>query len=396
MNVLRMPQTFPISDQSPPIGISAVAIHQPAWSLKNDWFEGTIPRKFVHHTGIRARPISEEDEITMAIRVAEKLQLETGCDWENCAGVVFASPSFIPRSVAKQHLHGARLRREKLKHAARRFAQRMLLPASPVYAINWFCSGYAKALEIVQRKVVPETKLTPEQFILVINTNRISRITDFSCQQTSALFGDMATATLIARDDSVRYPTHFSMVHARAIKRPTEGAFFDFHLRENLPIPQKDGGRTFVRERLVFSLDGMGIADTAPRAMAEEINTALLAANIPVDQVRFVVPHQAGAGIVRLATMKIEALGVRGEVINGLTAEIGNVSSCSIPFALRSQWERLEGLIACPTAAVGRPGVAEMSQGCILLQSTPYHSRHLRQHEPASIAMGADKTRIAS
>lgn len=390
-----MPQTSPISDPGSPIGISAVAIHQPSWSLGNDWFEGTIPRKFVHHTGIRARPISEEDEITMAVRVAERLQVETGCDWEHCAGVVFASPSFIPRSVAEQYLHGARLRREKLKRAARRFAQRMLLPASPIYAINWFCSGYSKALEIVQRKIVPAVNLTPDQFILVINTNRISRITDFSCQQTSALFGDMATATLIARDDSVRYPTHFSLVHARAIKRPTDGAFFNFHLRENLPIPQKNGGRAVVPERLVFSLDGMGVADTAPRAMAEEIQAALLAANIPVDQVRFVVPHQAGAGIVRLATMKIEALGVQGEVINGLTAEIGNVSSCSIPFALRSQWERLEGLIACPTAAVGRPGVAEMSQGCILLQSTPYHTQQMSQQEPASAVLAADKTPVA-
>jgi len=380
-----MSSPFLINELATPIGISAIAVHQPSWSLGNDWFTGTIPRKFVHHTGIRSRPISEEDEITMAVHAAESLQRETGCDWERCAGLVFASPSFIPPSVARQYLHGLRLKRENLRRAARRFARRMLLPDCPLLAINWFCSGYARALEMVQRRILPAVNLKPDQFILVINTNRISRITDFGCAQTSALFGDMATATLLARDDSLRYPTHFSLAYARAIKRPADGAYFQFHVRENIPLPQKDGGKVLSGKRLVFSLDGMGVADTAPRAMAEEIDHALTAAKIPVGQVRFVVPHQAGAGIVRLATMKIEALGVHGEVVNGLTAEIGNVSSCSIPFALRSEWDRLEGLIACPTAAVGRPGMAEMSQGCILLQSTPYHSRQTGQSVAAVV-----------
>jgi hypothetical protein len=88
-----------------------------------------------------------------------------------------------------------------------------------------------------------------------------------------------------------------------------------------------------------------------------------------------VVPHQAGAGIVRFTGMKLESCGVRGELINGLTQHVGNTSSCSIPFALKNTWQRLSGLIACPTAAVGSPGIAEVSQGCILLRSTPQHDR---------------------
>jgi hypothetical protein len=183
------------------------------------------------------------------------------------------------------------------------------------------------------------------------------------------------------------------VVQARAIKRPADGAFFQFHLRKNVPLPQKDGGRALAGHRLVYSLDGMGVADTAPRGMAEELDVALKSANIPAGQVRFVVPHQAGAGIVRLATMKIESLGVHGEVVNGLTAEVGNVSSCSIPFALRNQWDRLEGLIACPTAAVGRPGIAEMSQGCILLQSTPHHDRLRGQRTTAAASAKAPVVR---
>jgi 3-oxoacyl-[acyl-carrier-protein] synthase III len=357
------------------IAISAIATYQPPWILGNDWFGGTIPRKFVHHTGIESRPISEEDEVTMAVRAAKALQREVGCDWRNCAGVVFSSPSFIPLAVARQYLDEEHVRRERLRRAARRFARRMKLPECPVYAINWFCSGFVRALAIAQRKIAREVNLTPSQFILVINANRISRITDFSCRQTAGLFGDMATATLLAREDSALYPPHFALLYAAARTQSTDGAFFNFHLRQHVLVPQRDGGRDYDPERVVFSLDGMGVADTAPRGMTQGIERALDATGVSPADVRFVVPHQAGTGIIRLAAMKIEELGISGEVINGMTSQVGNVSSCSIPYALLKNWNRLDGIIACPTAAVGRPGFPEMSQGCVLLRATPLHTK---------------------
>jgi 3-oxoacyl-[acyl-carrier-protein] synthase III len=91
-----------------------------------------------------------------------------------------------------------------------------------------------------------------------------------------------------------------------------------------------------------------------------------------------VVPHQAGSGIVRFTGMKLESLGIRGELINGLTQNVGNISSCSIPYALKKTWQRLSGIVACPTAAVGSPGAAEVSQGCILLRATRLHE-HSKQ-----------------
>jgi hypothetical protein len=76
--------------------------------------------------------------------------------------------------------------------------------------------------------------------------------------------------------------------------------------------------------------------------------------------------------------MKLESLGIRSELINGLTQNVGNISSCSIPFALKKTWQRLSGIVACPTAAVGSPGAAEVSQGCVLLKATPLHE-HSKQ-----------------
>ncbi len=357
------------------IGISAIATFEPSWVLGNDWFGATIPRKFVHHTGIEARPVSLEDEVTMAVRAAKNLQRETGCDLADCAGVVFASPSFIPLPVARQYLSPELVRRERLQRTAGQFVRRLGIPDCLALGINWFCSGFSKGCALVRERMLPAVNLGENQFFLVVTSSRISRITDYACQQTAALFGDLATVTMLSRVESSRYPVHFEMLYADAHKQAADGAFFDFHLREHVLAPDQDGGRHYDERRLVFSLDGMGIADIAPRAMANATSTALAASGVAPGDVRYVVPHQAGAGIVRLTAMKIEQLGIGGEVINGLTAGVGNISSGSIPYSLKKKWNSLSGLVACPTAAVGNPGRKEVSQGCILLRATPLHER---------------------
>ena len=72
--------------------------------------------------------------------------------------------------------------------------------------------------------------------------------------------------------------------------------------------------------------------------------------------------------------MTLDRIGVRGEVVNGLTREVGNVSSSSVPYALKQNWSRLSGTIVCPTAGVGGPGEAQVSQGCVILKATRIHA----------------------
>jgi 3-oxoacyl-[acyl-carrier-protein] synthase III len=357
----------------PRIGISALSVFEPSWSLGNDWFEGKVPRKFAQHTGIEARFVASEDEVALGGQAVRRLQAEYGCDLKNCAALVFVSPSFVPMSEAHRFLGEELAERERTRRAARQLARRLGMGNCSVTAVNWFCSGYPRALSQVTQRILPKLNLQPDQFVLVVTSSRISRITDYDCPQTAGLFGDLATATLLARTDSRDYPVHFELLHSNAERRPTSSPFFKFQLRENVPTPTVGGGRRYEPLRLVFSLDGMGIADAAPRAMAGALEAALASTGISKDDVRYILPHQAGAAIVRLAAMKIEQLGIRGEVINGLTRQVGNVSSSSIPFGLKQQWSKLRGIVACPTAAVGSPGRAEMLQGCLLLRATTLH-----------------------
>ena len=77
---------------APQLGISAIAVHQPAWQLDNGWFGGAMPRKFAHHTGIEARGISLDDEITMGLHAVRRLKAATGCNLADCRGIALVSP----------------------------------------------------------------------------------------------------------------------------------------------------------------------------------------------------------------------------------------------------------------------------------------------------------------
>ena len=358
-----------------PLGISAIAIHRPPWQLENAWFGEAMPRKFAHHTGIESRAISSDDEVTMGLHAVRQLQRESGCDLGHCRGIMFVSPSFIPPSVARRHLTAAEAARERTSDAAELLARQLGMRRCRTAGINWFCCGYSRALALVQRRWAPRIALRRDDFLLVVVATRISRITDYGVVQTAGLFGDMASATMLSLSTSRRHPVHFEILHAHAEKRPADRPAFDFHVRQQVVVPLADGGTARAAERLVYSLDGMAIAEIAPRAMSAAVGRALAEMRLPASALDFVVPHQAGTGIVRFAGMQLESQGVRGELVNGLTQRTGNTSACSIPHALSETWQRLKGLVACPTAAVGAPGRPEVLQGCVLLRSTQHHDR---------------------
>jgi 3-oxoacyl-[acyl-carrier-protein] synthase III len=324
----------PYIEPSKAIGISAIATYRPPWVLGNDWFEDTLSRKFVQHTGILFRHISLEDEVTMGIRAVENLRERTACDLRNCGAVVFAGSSLIHRHFARRYLSEERARREDYRAVAQEFAERLHISSAPVFGINWGCSGYSKAMQVALRCATRCLKLGREQFILVVTVNRTSKITDYGCKATAPIFGDFAEATLVGGADSHRYPIKFALIYAIAERSPADSVFFNYHLRENVVVPKTDGGRGVDPQRIVFSMDMMGLGDGAPRAMADATDKALKTTNIRPEEVDFVVPHQAGTSLVNLTTMRLEELGIKGNVINGLTREVGNISSSSVPYVL--------------------------------------------------------------
>ncbi len=363
-------------DRAPGLGISAIATYKPQWVLPNAWFADLLSRKFVKHTGIHERPVSLVDEVGLGVIATRRLFTETACDPRDCAGVVLVSPSFVPMAIANRFMPRARARDEQLSRAAVRMVRELGLQPRCIRGINSFCCGYVRALALAAKKLAPSIGLRPTEFLLVVTASQISRITNYSCAQTAPLFGDFATASLVAPVDSPKYPARVEIIASQVERTATTRSFFDFQLKSGAVRPNPDGGQEREKERVVFTMDGMGVADHAPRAMALAAARTVRQAGIAPEQIELIVPHQAGEGIVRFTEMKMRDAGFRGEFVNGLTSRLGNVSSCSIPYALTTQWDRLSGYIASPAAAVGQPGKPYMYQGCIIFRAR--HAARMR------------------
>ena len=67
-----------------------------------------------------------------------------------------------------------------------------------------------------------------------------------------------------------------------------------------------------------------GDARRALTYLEAAVGAALAARGLSGADLDFVVPHQAGSGIVRFTGMQLDGLGVRCEVVNGLVRDIGN------------------------------------------------------------------------
>jgi len=215
------------------LGISAISTFKPDWILGNDWFE-SIPRKFAKHTGILERPVSEVDEVSLAVEAVNNLVAEYSVDLKQCAAVIFSSPSFVPLPIAKVYLDEQRATNENLDDAAQQFVDKANLQPRQLLIDSTYCAGYATALSRVLDSYESAFDLAEDEFVLVVTASRISRITDYSCRQTAGLFGDLATATVVSRMDSEIYPVHFQLLDASVELQPTNRPFFNFLKRQDV------------------------------------------------------------------------------------------------------------------------------------------------------------------
>ena len=132
---------------------------------------------------------------------------------------------------------------------------------------------------------------------------------------------------------------------------------FDYQLRENVIVPTAAGGRGIEPRRVVFSLNMMGLGNRPALAMADATAKAIQATGIQPEEVDFVVPHQAGTSVVGLTAMRLEQLGIRGEVINGLTRNVGNISSSVSALRLEAELAAIAGHDRLPNSRGGQTGL---------------------------------------
>ena len=164
---------------------------------------------------------------------------------------------------------------------------------------------------------------TGMRHVLVIGSEVMSAITDWTDRNTCVLFGDGAGAAVVSASDGER---GILSTHLRS----------DGTLCELIMVPG-GGSRTppsekVIAERLQYiKMKGNETFKVAVRTLEEIARATLSANNLRVEDLDLYVPHQAN---VRILNAVMERLGLPIEKVMLNVDRYGNTSAASIPIAL--------------------------------------------------------------
>ena len=171
------------------------------------------------------------------------------------------------------------------------------------FDVNAACSGFVYALVTGHGLIAMGMKR-----VLVIGTDTLSRITDWTDRNTAILFADGSGAAVI-----------------EAVTGPGQLMGWDFDADGSLEelLYAEIGG--------TLHMDGKEVFRRAVRIMVDSAEKSLKASGLTANEIDLVVPHQANVRIIEAACKRLDIPMSKTAVV---LHETGNTSSASIPLAL--------------------------------------------------------------
>ncbi len=189
------------------------------------------------------------------------------------------------------------------------------------FDISAGCSGFPYGLAIADQFIKCGTYKT----VLVVAAETLSKITDWTDRSTCVLFGDAAGAAILRATDEDKGIISFYLA--------ADGNYSDYEL---LGIP--GGGSRYpsshetVDKRMHYiKMRGQELFKLGVKAMAEAGLKALQIANLTLDDIKLVIPHQANK---RMIDAVGEHLGLPEEKLFINVEKYGNTSSVTMAVAL--------------------------------------------------------------
>lgn len=183
------------------------------------------------------------------------------------------------------------------------------------------CSGFVYSLEAARSFMVGNPGL---KRVLVVGAEKMSAVVDWSDRNTCVLFGDAASAVLLAND-------HEYEDCIIATKLGSNGEYLD-----KLLIPA-GGSRlpashdTVDQHMHYLKMDGQAIFRLAVNYMYECSRDLMAETGFTAEQIDWLVPHQAN---LRIMSATAERLKISGEKVFANVQNYGNTCAATIPLAL--------------------------------------------------------------
>lgn len=188
-----------------------------------------------------------------------------------------------------------------------------LAETTPAFDVNAACTGFLHALETARCLLAAGHLRAP--CALVVGSEVLSRITDFTDRSTCVLFGDGAAAAVIRLTDDAPYACVL-------------GARGDAQILRS--------GGAGAADRFIH-MDGQAVFRFAVDAVPRCIGAVLAQAGMTLEEVDHVICHQANSRIIDHVVRKLKA---PPEKFYKNMDRYGNTSAASIPIALDELLEK--------------------------------------------------------
>lgn len=259
----------------------------------------------VKRTGIRERRIIDDDMpvAKLAARAAEKAIHDAAISKEEIELIIAATitPDYLTPNLA------CCVQKE------------LQMSGVPAFDLNAACTGFVYALNVAQQFIENGSY----KYILIIAAEALSRVTDYQDRKTCVLFGDGAGAAVVGRVED-----------ATGILSFATGAYGE--LGHNLSIPclystPEDLEKRNEGRKQVVWMDGSEVFAFAARIMAEATLRVVNNAQLSVEDLDYIFPHQANARILQNAVKRLQ---YPIEKVYSNLERTGNISAASIPVCL--------------------------------------------------------------
>jgi 3-oxoacyl-[acyl-carrier-protein] synthase-3 len=184
------------------------------------------------------------------------------------------------------------------------------------FDVQAVCAGFIYALGVADNFI----KLGQAGTVLVIGAETYSRILDWTDRSTSVLFGDGAGALVVQAEKSNGEAGERGILSTHL---HTDGRYYD--------LLYVDGGPSSTQTTGHLRMQGPEVFRHAVAKLAEVVDEALKANDLSIDEVDWLVPHQANKRIIDGTARK---LGLPPERVILTVQDHANTSAASIPLAL--------------------------------------------------------------
>lgn len=178
------------------------------------------------------------------------------------------------------------------------------------------CAGFLYALANANALILSGQAKT----VLVVGSETFSRILDWNDRATCVLFGDGAGAIILQAEESAGTPDDRGIL---STDLNSDGQYND--------LLYVDGGVSSTQSTGVLKMQGQEVFKHAVNKLATTGEVALERAGVTVDDVDWVVPHQANLRIIKRTVAK---MGLSMDNVVVTVQDHGNTSAASIPLAL--------------------------------------------------------------